>query len=563
VTPGSSTGEPRSFEELERIAEEQAALRRIATLVAQGAAEDELAAAVTSEIGHLFEADRANTMRLDGDTIRVIGAWRRAGDPSLASGLDFPYGGDTTTARIVATRAPARVDSAADLRTGLARRIWAERGLHASIGAPVIVDGTIWGTVTAFRTQLDDPFPPGAEMRLHDFAALVAQAIVNAEARQETAALVAEQTALRHIATLVAAARPQAEVLDAVTAEVGRLFGASTVTLLRPESDENGLVVLSSCGDPKAVPVEPGSRYHPAPGSATLAVLETGCASRSEETSPEQGRCSAIVAPVIINGSLHAVLAASRPGPETFPEGTETRLRSFADLAAQSIANARAQAEVRATRARIVRASDETRRRLERNLHDGAQQRLVSLSVLLRLATAKLPEAADEARGILLNAASELTLALEELRDLARGLHPPFLTERGLGPALEGLASRMPLPVSVAQGIEGRLPAPVEAAAYFVASEALTNVAKHAAAAEATVRTGWADGAAVIEVVDDGVGGADLAAGSGLQGLADRIEALGGSFGVDSAPGEGTRVWARIPLADDPGGRGPAEPVGD
>jgi signal transduction histidine kinase len=156
-----------------------------------------------------------------------------------------------------------------------------------------------------------------------------------------------------------------------------------------------------------------------------------------------------------------------------------------------------------------------------------------------------------------------LALALEELRDLARGLHPPFLIERGLGPALEGLAGRMPLPVSVAQGIEGHLPAPVEAAAYFVASEALTNVAKHAAAAEATIRTGCADGAVVIEVVDDGVGGADLAAGSGLQGLADRVEALGGSFGVDSAPGKGTRVWARIPLAGDPGDDGPVEPVGD
>jgi signal transduction histidine kinase len=121
----------------------------------------------------------------------------------------------------------------------------------------------------------------------------------------------------------------------------------------------------------------------------------------------------------------------------------------------------------------------------------------------------------------------------------------------------------MPLPVSVAQGIEGPLPAPVEAAAYFVASEALTNVAKHAAATQATVRTAWADGAAVIEVIDDGVGGADLAAGSGLQGLADRIEALGGSLRVESAPGEGTRVWARIPLACDPGDGGPAEPVGD
>jgi signal transduction histidine kinase len=416
----------------------------------------------------------------------------------------------------------------------------------------VVVDGVVWGVVTAFRTTPDHPFPPGAELRLHDFATLVAQAIVNAEARRETAELVAEQTALRRIATLVAGGRPQTEVLEAVTAEVGALFEAETVTLVRWVGVQDEVSVIAAWNHPEAEPVEPGSLYHPDHDSATLRVLETGLAARAAETSAERGTCAVIAAPVIISGSLLAALTASRAGRRMFPAGTEIRLRSFADLAAQSIANERAQAELRASRARIVSAADETRRRLERNLHDGAQQRLVSLSVQLRLAKAKLPDAPGEASELLDQAAEELAQALAELRDLARGLHPAMLTERGLGPALDALAKRMPLPVSVAYGIDGRLPAPVEAAAYFVASEALANVAKYALASEVSVRTGCDHGVAEIEVADDGVGGADLTSGSGLRGLADRIEALGGAFGLESTPGEGTRVWARIPLVAEP-----------
>src|SRR5205823_4043044 len=266
-----------------------------------------------------------------------------------------------------------------------ARRRWAELGLQASIGAPIVIDGRVWGAVMASRTQPADPFPPDAEHQLGDFAALVAQAIVNADARRETAELVAEQSALRRIA-----------------------------------------------------------------------------------------------APVIIKALLLGALTALRPGKEQFPSGAAIRLRSFADLAAQSIANERAQAELRASRARIVRTADETRERFERNLHDGAQQRLVSVSIALRLATAKLPPEAEEARALLVGASDELTQALEELRDLARGLHPVILTEAGLGPALDALASRAPLPVAVENRVDVSLPAPVEAAVYYVVSESLTNVAKYA-----------------------------------------------------------------------------------
>ena len=552
VTARSSTGAERTLEELEQVIDEQAALQRIARLVAEGSTEAELTAVVTSEIGQLFDAHRANTMRLEGDTIRVIGAWSADRDQSQV-GLVVPFGGDTTTARIVDTNAPARVDSAADLRSELAKTIWAEHGLHASIGAPIVVGGRIWGVVTAFRTEPGDPFPFGAELRLGDFAALVAQAVVNAEARRETAALVAEQTALRRVATLVAGGRPEAEVLDAVIADVASLFDATTVTLVRWQGVQDEVVVVAAWSDEGAVPVAVGSLYHPDAGSATLAVLETGYASRSEETSRERGTCSVIAAPVIVGGSLLGALTASRSGNAMFAAGAEIRLRSFADLAAQSIANERAQAELRASRARIVRAADEARRRLERNLHDGAQQRLVSLSVGLRIALGKLPDAPVEAREILLEASAELKGALEELRDLARGLHPVTLTQLGLGPAIELLASRSPVPVTVTSTIDGRLPGPVEAAGYYVVSEALTNVAKYAAASSVRVDLACTDERLEIAVVDDGVGGAEFDAGSGLRGLADRVDALGGCFGIESPSGMGTRVWAEIPIEGEPG----------
>jgi signal transduction histidine kinase len=543
------TGEERPQAALEQVIEEQAALRRIATLVAEGATQQELAAAVTSEIGRLFGAQKANTMRWDGDTIRVIGDWSEDGEVMQIAGQVFPFGGDTITARIVGTAAPARLNSAAELQTEFARARWAELGLQASIGAPIIVDDKVWGVVTAARTQPNDPFPPGAEYQLRDFAALVAQAIVNAEARREMAELAAEQSALRRIATLVAGGRPQAEVLDAVTSEAGRLFGASTVTLVRWEGVQDEVVVVAAWNDAETAPIESGSLYHPGAGSATLAVLETGVASSSQESSPERGTCWVIAAPVIIKGSLLGALTASRFGSAMFPAGAEVHLRSFADLAAQSIANERAQAELRASRARIVRTADETRRRLERNLHDGAQQRLLSVSVTLRLAANTLASAPEETGRLLTAASEELNEALEELRDLARGLHPATLTKYGLVPALDALSKRAPLPVTVANDVDGRLPEAVEAALYYVASESLTNVVKYARASKVDVSVSCGNGVAVIEVVDDGVGGADPAGGSGFRGLADRTEALDGSFGVDSPPGKGTRVWARIPVS--------------
>jgi PAS domain S-box-containing protein len=208
----------------------------------------------------------------------------------------------------------------------------------------------------------------------------------------------------------------------------------------------------------------------------------------------------------------------------------------------------RQEEELRRSRARIVEAGDVERRRLERNLHDGAQQRLVSLSLALRLAQSKLDGDAAEAGRLLGAASDELTQALQELRELARGIHPAVLTDRGLGPALEALAGRAPLPVQLAL-TDDALPPPVEAAAYYVVSEALANVARYAEASAVQVRVERSDGRAVVEVADDGVGGADPSQGSGLRGLADRVEALDGRLVIESSPGAGTRIRAEFPCA--------------
>jgi signal transduction histidine kinase len=519
-------------------AEEQAALRRVAMLLAAGASEHDLAVAVASEIGALFGAELASTMRWDGDTLRVIGDWAEEPREREESGRTFAYGGDTITARIIETAAPARVDSAADLQTEFARRRWADLGLKASIGAPIVVDGSVWGVVTAFRTRPDDPFEPGDEERLRDYAALLAQAIVNAEARRETAQLVAEQSTLRRIATLVAAGCPQSEVLAVVTSEAGVLFDATTVTISRWSGAPDEVIALALWDDRDPAPVGFGSIRLDRAGP-TVTVLETGVASRSEHE---------IAAPVILSRTLLGALTATRVGGRPFRAGDEVRLRSFADLAAQSIANEQAQTELRASRARIVRAADESRQQLERNLHDGAQQRLVSLSLALRLIESKLQTDPARAHELVTSAREELALALEELRELARGLHPAILTDRGLVPALEALAERSPVPVELQLELDERLPEQCEAAIFYVVSESLTNIAKYAHATAAYVRVAVDEKRVVAAVTDDGVGGADPDRGSGLRGLADRVSALDGLFEIESSPGRGTTVRAALPV---------------
>ena len=240
-------------------------------------------------------------------------------------------------------------------------------------------------------------------------------------------------------------------------------------------------------------------------------------------------------------------MRAASTGAAPLPPGAETRLGAFAELAAQAVANAETREELTASRARIVEAGDAARRRIERNLHDGAQQRLVALSLWIRLAARGLT---DEPRAVaaLEHVSEELAAAQQELRELARGIHPAVLNDHGLVAALEALALRAAVPVELRLAVDGRLPPAIEATAYYIVAEALTNAAKYAGASTTAVTVERTERALLVRIRDDGAGGADLAAGSGLRGLVDRAEALRGSLSVRSEAGRGTEVTALLPL---------------
>jgi signal transduction histidine kinase len=265
------------------------------------------------------------------------------------------------------------------------------------------------------------------------------------------------------------------------------------------------------------------------------------------ETLQRSGYHAAVAAPVTVGGGLWGALAAGTRSDEPLPKRLEQRLCDFAELVAQALANADAHEQLAASRARIVEAGDAERRRLERNLHDGAQQRLVALALDLRMIGATLEKDPSVARKTLAAAQDQLAQGLDELRELARGIHPAVLTDRGLGPALQALVNRAPVPVEITELPEERLAGPVEAAAYYVVAEAITNVAKYARASHVTVSVRRSNGRASVTVSDDGVGGADAALGTGLRGLADRLEALDGHLEVDSRAARGTRISAEIP----------------
>jgi signal transduction histidine kinase len=250
-------------------------------------------------------------------------------------------------------------------------------------------------------------------------------------------------------------------------------------------------------------------------------------------------------APVFVEGRLWGMVAASSRREQPLPSNTEARLASFTELVATAVANAEGRAELMASRVRIVAAADETRRRIERDLHDGAQQRLVSLALKLRTAQTAVPPGLG---GPLDEAVAEANGALAELTEIARGIHPAVLTERGLGAALRTLARRSPIPVDLQVRAGQRLPEPVEVSAYYIAAEALTNAAKHSGASAVAVEVEVAGDVLRVVVRDDGAGGADLARGTGLAGLKDRVQALGGRIFLHSPPDAGTSLQAEFPL---------------
>jgi signal transduction histidine kinase len=365
-----------------------------------------------------------------------------------------------------------------------------------------------------------------------------------------------EQQALHRVALAVAGERRPEGIFDVVTEEVGRVLGAHSANLLRYE--EGGVsVIVGRWSEPGVYTGPVGERSPAKAGTSTQIVYTTGRPVRlglDDGVEPgfayylrKIGANSIIAAPITVTGRLWGMITARLTPPSVFPEGAEERLNGFARLVSVALANEEAREQLAASRARLVSTADDERRRLERNLHDGAQQRLVSLSLSLRHARRKLASAPDRADELLAAASRELEVALEELRELARGIHPAVLTDRGLAPALLALADRATLPVQLDVPTDERLPARVEAAAYYLVSEALTNVTKYADASGVEVCVAREDSFALVEVTDDGIGGADPRQGSGLRGLYDRIEALEGTLSIHSPPGEGTTIRARIP----------------
>jgi signal transduction histidine kinase len=370
-------------------------------------------------------------------------------------------------------------------------------------------------------------------------------------------AIVAEQAALRRVATLVAGNPEPSEVFARVCEEVGAVLGVKSTNLVRFE--EPGTAKVVGGWSVHGAPMFPVGQDVPLDGETSVVkASRSGRPERVDDYSElagelperirEAGIASGVAAPIKVAGRLWGAIVASSGEPHSFAPGSEERVASFAELVSNALANADAREQLAASRARIMAAADSERRRLERNLHDGAQQRLVALAIVLREVEEELDHDVDSARRVLASAREELALALQDLRELARGIHPAILSDRGLGPALEPLAARTPLPVEVRPLPEAQLPEAVEAAAYFVVAEGLTNVVKHARATGATVEITTANGCARVQVRDDGGGGATLEEGSGLRGLADRVEALGGSLNVDSANGAGTTLIAEIPL---------------
>jgi GAF domain-containing protein len=553
IATAISNTEARS--ETRRLADEQAALSRVATLVAEDVPSEELFAAVVDEVGTLFGADLATLLRYeDENTATLVSTWTADGVP-----LEGPRTWSMTEMGLTRTLAqgnwPTRVDDWNEFSGPLAEYVREVAGVTSSVGSSIIVEGRLWGALTVHSTQ-EEPIPVGAELRLRQFTELVATAISNTEARSETRRLADEQAALRRVATAVAEAAPPGELFDAVVAEVGVLLGADLATMIRFEGEgkARSTAMWAAVGE---VPALDGIWPLEQTG-LTGTIARTGRPARLDDwdrvpgisaafVREKLGLVSSVGCPIHVEGRLWGVLLVHSTHEEPLPPDTEAHLEEFTELVATAIANTQARSELSASRARIVAATDNERRRVVRDLHDGAQQRLVHTVVTLKLASQALEdESGKEVPPLVTEALDHAQEATDELRELAHGILPSVLTQGGLRAGVGALASRMPVPVENGVSVD-RLPSPVEATAYFIVAEALTNVAKHSHASHAAVTAQIGNGTLHLQVRDDGVGGAK-ADGTGLIGLADRVSAVDGTLRLESPSDGGTLLAADIPV---------------
>jgi PAS domain S-box-containing protein len=528
--------------EVDRLAVEQAALRRVATLVAEESPPAEVFAKVAEEAAAVLgEADCA-LVRDEGDGTATVVGLQGGGAAELEVGRRFAMRGGSATMVAIREARPVRIDDYAGQPAGTL-------GARCGVACPIIVRGSVWGAIGVVRYGHARPFGADAERRLTQFADLVATAIANADARGGVERLAAEQAALRRVATLVAEGVPPAAVFDAVAAELEALLGSDGLVLGRFEPGEEFTVVAHRGLNVAQAP--PGTRMAYEPDGVIAHVRADRAPVRLQElaaSSPmvrDYGVRASVGAPVVVDGRLWGLAIANWREPRP-PIDAEERLAQFAQLLDTAIANADSRDQLKASRARLLEAGDEARRRVVRDLHDGAQQRLVHTIITLKLAQRALAADGSEPARLVDEALEMAERGSDELRELAHGILPAILTTRGLAGAVDAFVERLDLPVGMDITSE-RFAAEIEASAYFIVAESLTNVVKHARAQRAEVTIAARDGALRVAVRDDGIGGADPA-GPGLVGLSDRASALGGRLDVESAAGGGTVVIATFPL---------------
>jgi PAS domain S-box-containing protein len=557
---GTAISNAEARAEVERLAEEQAALRRVATLVARESSPMEVFGAVTEEAWRALDTEAVGMLRFESDgTATLVAQSYTPWDPPPL-GTRFTLEGENIIAQVLRTGQAVRVDDWADA-TGQVAAMASALGIRSSVATPIVVEGRLWGTMVAVTSQ-SEPLPDNTGFRIGQFTELVATAIANAEARAEVERLADEQAALRRVATLVARGEPPAEIFTAVSREVERVFtmdetfDLATVVRFDPGPE---FVLVGAAKSFEGLPI--GSRWPSKDLYVSTRIARTGRSARvsegdlvevggaDAETLRRQGIISQVGSPIIVEGRLWGAITMNTK--EALPPDTEERLEKFTELVATAMANAESKSELAASRRRIVAASDEARRRIERDLHDGIQQRLVSLGLAVRAAEANVPSDWSDLREELSRVATGLSDTVEGVQELSRGIHPAILSHGGLAPALRMLARRSAVPVELNLTTSDRFREPVEVAAYFVASEALTNATKYSQASQIQISLAARERTLELSIRDDGVGGADPARGSGLVGLADRVEALGGSIRVSSHAGQGTQITAELPLEQD------------
>jgi signal transduction histidine kinase len=540
-------------EEVDRLASEQAALRRVATLVAEERTPDEMFAQVLEEVGTLLDDVDAVMMRFESDGTATVLAVRSKADPpdGIRVGVRIPLGGENVTTMIHRTRRTARIDDYATASGEVARR--SNRHLiRSAVGVPIVVHGRLWGSLTVAARD-PRPMPRETEERVAEFTELVGTAIANADARAEVARLADEQAALRRVATLVAQGASPTDVFAAAAAEVAQLLNAEIVALGRFEGDAVRVVAVE--GDPGSL--IPVGILVPLEGKSVAAIVRRtrrsaridgleGIRGPVAELAQRAELTASVGAPVIVERKVWGVIITSWSGGVSPPPDTEARLAQFAELLDTAIANADSRAQLTASRMRMMAAEDSARRRVVRDLHDGAQQRLVHAIVTLKMAQQALAEG-ESVDALVGEALENAEQGNAELRELAHGILPAVLTQRGLRAGVGAFVGRLTLPVTT-ELPETRFAPELEASAYFVIAEALTNVVKHSQASSAEVRVGLDDGHLTVEIRDDGIGGADPR-GQGLVGIGDRVVVLGGSLRIESPAGGGTVVTAAIPVA--------------